>query len=220
MDYKIVGIYNEKKESTFDGSFLHPHEGKKYEIVEFPIHKRYTIEGNSVVVNDIVFPLHRGFQKIVPTDTFLFICYKKTLEIFNLEGGLLKEIISKEPITIGSHGFMLFNRMHYILNLDAQSVFIHRHDNVLNFTGEGKIFATEFSKKIVCMESGIENLIMDVKPSDIRRLTDNLGTKELVQNQKSEDIKISTAIDLGDNSVADYTASLNSERSQADFTEN
>lgn len=186
MDYKIIGIYNEKKESTFNGSFLHLHEGKKYEIMEVPSKKRYAIKGHSVIVDGVVFPLHQSFQKIALTDTFLFICYKKTLEIFSLEGDLVKEVVSKEPIVVGPHGFILFNKVHYILNLDAHSVFVHRHDNILSFTGEGRIFAAEPSRIDV---GEIKQQNMGIASSEPSGLGDGPGTREPMLDQTNESKK-------------------------------
>ena len=73
MDFKIIGVYNEKKETTFNGSFLHLKDGKKYEIAEIPLENAYCIKNNSVIANNIIFPLHQSFKKILLAENFLFI---------------------------------------------------------------------------------------------------------------------------------------------------
>lgn len=143
MDYKQLGVYSLKKDSTFNGNFLKVHDGYKYEILEFPIGRKYTVENSTVLVGSVKFPLRKKFRKIFASDSFLFICYDKLLEIYELGGSLVRKIESSENIICGTGGFLVFDRVDYILNRSCETVFVTRVPNIIDFTDDGVIMSID-----------------------------------------------------------------------------
>lgn len=154
MDYRTIGIYTDKKEAVFGDSFLVSAEGKKYEIVEFPIGRTYKKEEDYVLINEIKFPLKKNYSEIKVTNTFVFICYKKILCIYDKNGQLIREVMSKDPIIIGNGGFIINDTTKYIINTSSHIHFIDSVENIMNFTDEGVLLFTDNSgdTKIFCMK--------------------------------------------------------------------
>lgn len=197
MDYKIIGVYNENKDSSFNGSFLYNFNGKKYEIQEFPIDNSYVLTKNTVIVGDISFPLRLKYKKIIVTNSNLFICYSQILEIYDLNGNLIREIISKEPIIIGNNGFIVYDKSYFIVNLESNTVFIKKIPNIVDFTGDGKIFTYEN----ITNNNSIDQKLFDKELIDNTTSIDNNNSidKDIVNNNNSID-----------NDIAKNTNSINS----------
>lgn len=147
MDYRIIGVYTDKKESVFGESFLVPSGEKKYEVVEFPIDGSYRKQGDSILVdglaNGVKFPLKQSYSAIRVSDTFVFICYKKTLQIYDKNGRLMKEIMSTDPIMMGNGGFIINDTARYIVNMSYHIHFIENTENIMNFTDEAVLIFTD-----------------------------------------------------------------------------
>lgn len=141
MDYKRLGVYSLKKDSVFNGNFLKVYDGHKYEIHEFPIGRRYVLGNSVVMVECVKFPLKKRFRNILVSENFLFICYDKILEIFDLRGSLVRRIESSEDIICGTGGFLVFDRVHYILNRLCETVFVTHVPNIMDFTEDGVIMS-------------------------------------------------------------------------------
>lgn len=134
MDYRIVGVYDEHKDATFNNTELYLKDGKKYEIEYFPIYGHYEIKGNTIVLEGVTFPIKHNYQKILLTAKSLFICYNKKLEVYDRKGDLIKEIESKKKIIIGDGGFVVFDDISYLFNLSGNSIFIEVDENTIEFT--------------------------------------------------------------------------------------
>lgn len=141
MDYRKLGIYSLRKDSIFNGNLLKMHNGYKYEISEFPVGKKYTIGSGTVMVDSVKFPLGKRFKRVFASESFLFICYSRILEIYDLSGNLARKIESSENIVCGTGGFLVFDRVHYILNRFCETVFVTHVPNIVDFTDDGVIMS-------------------------------------------------------------------------------
>lgn len=141
MDYKVIGVYNEKKETSFNRAFLHTFNNKKYEIVEIPGEHYYEIKGNFVIYTGIKFPIRNDWKSIRLTDSRVFICYSNTLEIFNHKGKMIRKLDSLAPIAIYRNGFVLKDVTDFMVNFVVDTfLFLPQITDMIEFTSEGKVF--------------------------------------------------------------------------------
>lgn len=139
-DYKLLGIYKADKNIENNTKFVKS-EDAVYEISEFSIEKQPILVGNFLCCNGFQIVIKRSPIKTVLYKTLIFVCYKRLLCIYNSANGkLIKELPSTEDIFAGSHGFMLFDKVNFIVNLMGECIFTNKPDNVLEFTAEGLVF--------------------------------------------------------------------------------
>jgi hypothetical protein len=159
MDYRILGVYNEKKDETFGNTFLYTFEDKKYEVEEFKIYKNFRVVSNKLYAHNKVFPLERNNKSIVVTDRLVFICYEKILEVYNKSGKLIKRLSSGNYIRIGTGGFFISDEVTYVVNLDGDTIFTRTSEEIVDFMNDGKVL---YIKNLEINESTDENDMRDV----------------------------------------------------------
>ncbi|KAM0681655.1 hypothetical protein GINT2_000169 [Glugoides intestinalis] len=158
MDYRILGVYNEKKNEIFGNTFLYTFEGKKYEIEEFEIYKNFQILSNKLHAHNTTFPLERNHKSIVVTDKLVFICYEKILDVYNKSGEIIKRLSSENYIRNGTGGFFIMDEVTYIVNFDGDTIFSRASEEVLDFMSNGNVLSiTNFQVN----ESKDDNYIPD-----------------------------------------------------------
>lgn len=149
MDYELIGIHTNKKDSLYNGNNLIENGNLKYEYKDIQINQRYRIEGNTLFFDAVEVGLKRKFTKIVLNSNYLFVCYQMHLEIYNQKGEIIRKIESKERIILGTEGFLIQEDVFYILNLHCNSIIIDQEidgisiskllDDILDFTDNGII---------------------------------------------------------------------------------
>ena len=117
---------------------------------------------------------------------------------------------SKEPLIISDHGFILFNKAYYILNLNLETVFIKKPENVFDFTNDGKVFGTissssYFNKNGIISEKNLIESSENITPEkSLIESTENIiPEKSLIEY--SENI-ISKKINIEENKIASANA--------------
>lgn len=144
MDYEILGTYSNMKKAVFGNSFLHQNKDLIYEIREFPIDSLdFIIRNSSLIFGTLNIPLRKNPKKIIALPTHIFICYDKTLMIYDNKGNVMKEFTSSDSIFVGSSGFLINDRVHFIVNLKANVIFVRESNKILNFNEDGTIFSVQ-----------------------------------------------------------------------------
>lgn len=141
MDYRILGVYNEKKDETFGSTFLHTFEDKKYEIEEFDIYRNFEIISNTLYAHNTSFPLEKNHKSVFVTDKLVFICYEKILEVYNRSGEIIKRLCSENSIRVGTGGFLISDDVTYIVNLDGNTIFTRASEPIIDFMNDGRILS-------------------------------------------------------------------------------
>lgn len=164
MDYKIVGKYNQNKESLYNENLLIEHDNAKYEISKFPIYSNYSIVKDKFVLESIKIPLKKKYKKIEVRQNHIFICYDKRLEIYNMDGSSFKVIQSTESIVIGSGGFLVFDKVYYIFNYFCDTIFIENPTGVIDFSAEGEMLYLDNGNLAIKFGDEIKVYNQETKP--------------------------------------------------------